>query len=154
MSEVQSQSVLRSAKFDNADDDIKGASAWAIQVREEIRRAASRNANVLVLGTTGTGKDLIARSIHGQSKRAPLSHSSLLTAHRPRLNVLRNSYSAELRRIPRRARTMQIVVNIAKRSTPRARFALPKAERFSLMKLATLMRLAKLNCCGLLNSAP
>jgi len=67
MSDIQAQP---SPNLDIASHEIKGTSTWAVQVREQIRRAAQRNANVLILGTTGTGKDLIARAVHQQSNRA------------------------------------------------------------------------------------
>jgi DNA-binding NtrC family response regulator len=50
--------------------EIIGESPWATKTREQIRRAAARNANVLIIGPTGTGKDLIARGIHSQGSRA------------------------------------------------------------------------------------
>jgi two-component system response regulator AtoC len=37
--------------------------------RERIRQAAASNANVLVLGETGTGKELVARALHALSAR-------------------------------------------------------------------------------------
>jgi len=49
---------------------IVGVSAWAEQVRRTIRLVAAHHANVLVMGPSGTGKELIARAIHGCSPRA------------------------------------------------------------------------------------
>ena len=50
--------------------EIIGQSSAMIQVFDTIDRVASTDANVLVLGENGTGKELIARSIHRNSKRA------------------------------------------------------------------------------------
>src|SRR5580704_11654599 len=50
--------------------DIVGVSPWACRTREIIRRAASRAASVVILGPTGTGKELIARLLHAQGCRA------------------------------------------------------------------------------------
>jgi DNA-binding NtrC family response regulator len=40
------------------------------QIDETVRRIAETDANVLLLGENGTGKDLIAQAIHAHSKRA------------------------------------------------------------------------------------
>jgi DNA-binding NtrC family response regulator len=54
-----------------ADDDILlGESAVMGRVRELIRRAAPTQASVLILGEAGTGKSLVARTLHRQSPRA------------------------------------------------------------------------------------
>ena len=45
-------------------------SAWSEQVRRSIQLVAANNSSVLILGPSGTGKELIARAIHACSKRA------------------------------------------------------------------------------------
>ena len=39
------------------------------QVRDLIAKVAPTNSTVLVLGETGTGKELVARAVHDQSLR-------------------------------------------------------------------------------------
>jgi formate hydrogenlyase transcriptional activator len=48
---------------------IIGSSAALESVLTEVRRVAPTNATVLLLGETGTGKDLVARAIHSLSPR-------------------------------------------------------------------------------------
>lgn len=48
---------------------IIGVSPAIKSVREQIARCAETNANVLVLGASGTGKELVAANIHYSSKR-------------------------------------------------------------------------------------
>jgi len=47
-----------------------GVSAAMSRVRDLIRKAAPADANVLLLGENGTGKELAARALHAQSARA------------------------------------------------------------------------------------
>ena len=47
-----------------------GASAAARDIKEQARRAAERDIAVLLLGETGTGKELLAHAIHAASERA------------------------------------------------------------------------------------
>ena len=51
-------------------NDIVGDSAEITRVIDVVNRAAPTDANVLVLGENGTGKELIAREIHRRSNRS------------------------------------------------------------------------------------
>jgi two-component system, NtrC family, response regulator HydG len=53
-----------------SDIEMIGTSPAALRVFDTIRRAAPTDANVLVLGENGTGKELVAREIHRHSPRA------------------------------------------------------------------------------------
>jgi PAS domain S-box-containing protein len=50
-------------------DEIIGNSPPVLRVTQEIEQVAGTDATVLILGETGTGKELIARAIHSRSKR-------------------------------------------------------------------------------------
>jgi len=47
-----------------------GSSPAALEVKRQARRAAATDATVLLLGATGTGKELLAQAIHSASARA------------------------------------------------------------------------------------
>src|SRR3984957_12776530 len=51
-------------------DGIVGGSAVLKGVLEEVRLVAPTDSTVLILGETGTGKELIARALHAHSKRS------------------------------------------------------------------------------------
>ncbi len=53
-----------------SDRTIVGASNALKYVMYRVEQVASTNASVLLLGETGTGKELVARAIHHQSRRA------------------------------------------------------------------------------------
>ena len=52
-----------------AENTIIGSSTQMQQLLSIVERAAPTDANVLILGENGTGKELIARELHRQSKR-------------------------------------------------------------------------------------
>ncbi|MFY0651882.1 MAG: sigma-54-dependent Fis family transcriptional regulator [Cyclobacteriaceae bacterium] len=50
--------------------ELIGSSPAFVQVMEMVSKVAKTDANVLITGENGTGKELIAREIHSQSERA------------------------------------------------------------------------------------
>lgn len=57
------------ARANHAIQRIVGVSPWAEQVRRSIELVAVHQSSVLILGPSGTGKELIARAIHACSLR-------------------------------------------------------------------------------------
>ena len=55
---------------DSMFEDIVGSSEALSKVLRQVRKVASCDSTVLILGETGTGKELVARAIHKRSKRA------------------------------------------------------------------------------------
>ena len=55
---------------DSMFEDIVGSSEALRRVLRQVARVAPSDSTVLILGETGTGKELIARAIHKRSKRA------------------------------------------------------------------------------------
>ncbi len=51
-------------------EEIVGISGPIKQVLKQVARVAQSDATVLILGETGTGKELLARAVHRRSKRA------------------------------------------------------------------------------------
>jgi formate hydrogenlyase transcriptional activator len=50
-------------------DEIVGQSPALLEALEKVNRVAKTDASVLIIGETGTGKELIARAIHSASRR-------------------------------------------------------------------------------------
>jgi formate hydrogenlyase transcriptional activator len=60
------EDIVRSSMF----EEIVGSSEALRQVLVQVSKVAPTDSTVLVLGETGTGKELIARAIHDRSKRS------------------------------------------------------------------------------------
>lgn len=64
----QSLAQARRAKYTFAS--FVGTSAASLEVKRQARRASQVDSPVLLLGETGTGKELLAHAIHGASSRS------------------------------------------------------------------------------------
>lgn len=69
ITKLKSQQQQMLEDIDSKFKDIIGHSPTMKKVFETIERVAATDANVLILGENGTGKELIARAIHRNSKR-------------------------------------------------------------------------------------
>src|SRR5690554_125175 len=70
--EVQDLKNHQKLLYDDLDSHFKniiGQSPAMLKVFETIQKVAKTDANILILGENGTGKELIARAIHRSSKR-------------------------------------------------------------------------------------
>jgi len=67
---VETMRVVRQASSRPAAQGLVGRSPAFIGMLEKILRVANSNASVLLLGETGTGKELVARAIHEASARS------------------------------------------------------------------------------------
>ena len=65
-------------------EGLVGRSPEMLEIFKTIGRVAARDVSVLVTGESGTGKELVARAIHGASKRAEKPFVAVNTAAIPR----------------------------------------------------------------------
>lgn len=66
---TESEHLLENINRERIIDDIIGRSAAIASTLEKVAQAAKTDATVLLLGETGTGKELLARELHYQSNR-------------------------------------------------------------------------------------
>ncbi len=68
--EAEKMNLLRKLGRDSFDEKIIGESTGLKFVMERVKLVANSDLPVLILGETGTGKELIARALHKNSNRA------------------------------------------------------------------------------------
>ena len=69
MEQVPTRAPLVQPQGESAPDALIGSSEAMRSVQKTIGLAADSNATVLILGETGTGKELVARALHEHGKR-------------------------------------------------------------------------------------
>lgn len=68
--EVGRLQAIQHQQLSDQTPEIIGGSSSMQKLFEQIRKVAATDANVLLLGENGTGKELVARALHRQSLRA------------------------------------------------------------------------------------
>src|SRR5258708_33201072 len=83
---LKHESVALSDEIDKGSmcDEIVGSSGPLQKVLSHVSRVAPTDATVLITGETGTGKELVARAIHRQSRRSSRTFVSVNCAAIPR----------------------------------------------------------------------
>ena len=109
-----------------------GASPAAMEVKRQARRAAQTDSTVLLLGETGTGKELLAHGIHAASARAARPFVGV--------NIARGARHAArgrvLRRRPRRLHRRRAQGPRRQVQAGRRRHAVPRRDRRHAARLA------------------
>ncbi len=67
---LRSRQKQLNSDLDSSFQEIIGVSEEMRRVFSTVKKVASTDANVLIMGENGTGKELIARAIHRQSRRS------------------------------------------------------------------------------------
>jgi transcriptional regulator with GAF, ATPase, and Fis domain len=68
--EADRQALLQRLERDDVSDVIVGAESGLREIMERVERVAGTDTPVLLLGETGTGKEVVARALHARSRRA------------------------------------------------------------------------------------
>jgi len=80
---ASTRSLLKARQAKYSFNQFIGTSAASLEVKRRARRGASSDSPVLLLGETGTGKELLAHAIHAASPRAHKAFVSINSAAIP-----------------------------------------------------------------------
>src|SRR4030043_468764 len=72
LQEAVNSALKKDAPYDNEKDlsTLIGSSDYMKELKDSIKRIAQTDSTVLITGVSGTGKELVARTIHQLSRRA------------------------------------------------------------------------------------
>ncbi len=72
MSELrrENRNLKRAAAISNGSESIIGSSKVIAEVRDLVEQAAASDARILITGENGTGKELVAKSVHLKARRS------------------------------------------------------------------------------------
>jgi transcriptional regulator with PAS, ATPase and Fis domain len=133
---ASTRSLLRARQTKYNFAHFIGTSAASLEVKRRARRSASAESPVLLLGETGTGKELLAQAIHSASPRAHKAFVSINSAAIPAL------LEAEF------FGTAPGAFTGADRKAAPASCRSPRAGRCFSTRSATCPCRCKANCCG------
>ncbi|MCC6405522.1 MAG: sigma 54-interacting transcriptional regulator [Planctomycetes bacterium] len=68
--EADNRALLSRLQREDISESVVGASTGLREVMERVEQVARTDAPVLILGETGSGKEVVARNIHSRSRRA------------------------------------------------------------------------------------
>ena len=75
--QLKKENLALKARSDHVDEDLVGESAEINQIHQQIERIAPTNSRVLIMGEPGTGKEVVARTLHKISERKNESFMAL-----------------------------------------------------------------------------
>lgn len=67
--QLRQENLALKARADTVDDQLIGESSEINQIRAQIEKIAPTNSRVLITGEAGTGKEVVARTLHKLSER-------------------------------------------------------------------------------------
>jgi len=130
------EDIVRSSMF----DEIVGSSEVLRRVLSQVSKVSPTDSTVLILGETGTGKELIAHAIHDRSKRSAGAFIRVNCAAIPASLIASELFGHEKGSF---TGALQRRVGALKR---------PTAARFSWMRSASFRPQPKSRCCGFFRS--
>ena len=136
--DLSNKTVALETRLKNAEGAplLIGETPAMQQVRRLIDTIAPSEATVMILGETGTGKELVARSLHEKSDRASRAFIPVNCGACPR--TWSRASSSAIARAP----------SPAPMPTARGSSRLPMAARSSSTRSASLTRACRSSCCG------
>ena len=66
---IKMPKTAASCSMDICDQTLVGKSRSILQIKQQIRKVASSDLNVVISGETGVGKELVAQALHLMSNR-------------------------------------------------------------------------------------